>query len=62
VAGDFSSKIWNQILPALVAHVFVAVSLSLRLPTEHFPVPVSAARAAAGQADYFRALLPNTPA
>jgi tetratricopeptide (TPR) repeat protein len=33
-------KSWKQILPALVAVVFVAVSyLSLRLPAEHFPAP-----------------------
>jgi tetratricopeptide (TPR) repeat protein len=33
-------KSWKQILPALVAIVFVAVSyLSLRLPAEHFPAP-----------------------
>jgi len=33
-------KSWNQILPALVAIVFVALSyLSLRLPAEHFPAP-----------------------
>jgi len=33
-------KSWKQIVPALVAVVFVAVSyLSLRLPAEHFPAP-----------------------
>jgi tetratricopeptide (TPR) repeat protein len=33
-------KSWKQILPALVAILFVAVSyLSLRLPAEHFPAP-----------------------
>ncbi|MEY2576621.1 MAG: protein O-mannosyl-transferase [Verrucomicrobiota bacterium] len=33
-------KSWKQILPAVVAVVFVAVSyVSLRLPAEHFPAP-----------------------
>jgi protein O-mannosyl-transferase len=33
-------KSWKQILPALIAILFVAVSyLSLRLPAEHFPAP-----------------------
>jgi len=33
-------KSWKQVLPAVVAVVFVAVSyVSLRLPAEHFPVP-----------------------
>jgi tetratricopeptide (TPR) repeat protein len=33
-------KSWKQVLPAVVAVVFVAVSyVSLRLPAEHFPAP-----------------------